>query len=81
MISKDLYIDWKNHPVTEVYFNAIKEILDSLEESMLHGNSVENHAILAQQLGLIRAYRSVLEYSPEFNDDDYMIDDVGDIIE
>jgi len=81
VIHKSEYVDWKNHPVTEAFFANIEEILDELEDMMLNGHSVDNHPLLAQQLGLIRAYRSVIEYSPDFNEDDYMIDDFGGVIE
>lgn len=81
MIHKDDYRDWKNHPITEVFFNNLGDILADIEEAMLNGYSVESHPILAQQLGLIRAYRSVIEYAPDFDENDYMVDDNGDIIE
>jgi hypothetical protein len=81
VISKNLYREWKDHPVTEMFFKTVEEITEDIEHAMLNGHSVESHPIIAQQLGLIRAYRSVLEYQPEFNDDGYMVDELGDLIE
>lgn len=81
MIHKDEYRDWKNHPVTDVFFNTLEDIVLGLEDAMLAGHSLDSHPHMAQQLGLIRAYRSVIEYSPEFNEDGFMIDDLENILE
>ena len=81
MIHKDEYIDWKKHPVTEEFFKNIEYILTIVEGSLLEGSTLHSHPHMAEQLGLIKAYRSVVEYRPDFNSDGYMVDDLGDIVE
>jgi len=81
VIHKDEYRNWKNHPVTDEFFSNVADIVEDLIATHLDGVSVQDHAILAQQIGLIRAYRSVINYEPEFNDEGFMIDDNGDIVE
>ena len=81
MISKDEYLNWKNHPVTVEFFKNVTEVAEEVLEAHLDGVSVQDHAVMAHQVGLIRAWRTVTHYSPEFNDDGYMIDDEGAIVE
>lgn len=81
MIHKDVYRDWKNNPVTEVFFQELEDISTELEEILLDGADLTDHPAIVKQIALIRAYRSVLHYSPEFNDDGFMIDLNGDIVE
>ena len=81
MIHKDQYVDWKNHPVTEIYFKEIRELKEVIEEGLHGGRTLDSHARLAEQIGLLQGYESAMTYSPQFNDDGYMIDDGGEIVE
>lgn len=81
MITKSQFLDWKNHPVTQEFFSDVREARDSKEEELYNGHNVENHALMAQSVGLLRAYESILNYNPDFNEDGYMIDLEGAVVE
>lgn len=81
MIDKSQYTDWKQHPVTREYFSNLKDAKDQFEDKLLYGHNIENHALMAQSIGILRAYDSAINYSPEFNDQGYMVDDFGEVVE
>lgn len=81
MIHKDEYIEWTKHPVTEVFFEEINELYEAFKESVENGVDLESHAALANKIGMVRAYKSVKDYRPDFNTEGYMIDSNEDIIE
>lgn len=81
MITKDEYYGWINHPVTQIYFDELRQIELALTDAMYSGMVLESPQKMGYQLGLIEAYRSAISYEPSFNDDGFMLDEAGEEIE
>ena len=81
MITKAMYNDWKNHPVTIEYFGDLRDAKQVKEDELVYGHNIENHAQMAQSIGLVRAFDSAINYEPEFNEDGYMLDEEGLVVE
>jgi hypothetical protein len=81
MITKDQLREWKDHPVTQEYFKDLKDARAAVEHELVYGHSIENHSLMAQSVGLVRAYDSALNYQPDFDDDGNMLDLEGNIVE
>lgn len=81
MIHADEYRDWKNHPVTEEFFNSVAEGKKYILESLISGEVLESHPKIARYLGMIEICDTVLQYKPDFDKDGYMTNINGEVIE
>lgn len=81
MIHSDEYADWKNHPVTEAFFNDISQGKQTILNSLTSGEVLDSHPKIARFLGMIEMCDAVVGYRPEFNKDGYMIDVDGKVME
>ena len=64
------FLEWKQHPVTQQLINAcrirIHEGRDAMEEGAIKIDSDQFEHLLRLTAGMCRTYREVLEWKPEF---------------
>ena len=80
MIHKTEYIEWKNHPVTEALFADTNTDLQDIQEVLIQGE-VDNPSSVALNIGIIRALTGIMKWTPKFDDNGYMLDINGKVIE
>lgn len=61
MVSKEEFLEWKQHPVTEAFIEAIKDRITESTEFLVESAGKEN-GFDNYMRGFIKAYREVLEF-------------------
>lgn len=68
IVTKQEFADWKNHPVTEAFFEACNDRVEDMKEllAVSAGFDSVNDSF---NRGFIRAYREMQEFRPEEEDE------------
>jgi len=61
-ISKEMWVEWKNHPVTKVRNQAINQRITDCQEEILKSENPDYDKMVK---GMVRAFREVLEVELE----------------
>lgn len=68
-MTKEEYIDWKNHPITKVFFSEISNLIREGEEEL--GSSAGLDSLFDRfRVGGIYAYKNVLDMEIQFDKED-----------
>lgn len=62
VITKELWVDWKNHPVTQFYLKALHFKREQLKEGIAEGQAGSDREI-CMAIGQTQAYKDALEYA------------------
>lgn len=62
MVSKDQWVDWKNHPVTQEYLKRILGSRESIKEGIAEGQSEDNEHLYIQ-IGRAQGMKDCFEYA------------------
>ena len=82
MIHKDDYREWKSHPVTESLMSSANDIKEQIRSMLEEDDRVmESHSRMTNYLGKIQALNGILNYRPDFNEEGFMVDENGKVIE
>lgn len=73
-VSKQDWIEWRNHPVTENRDEAIKERIKELTEQILGSTDPEFDRFVK---GMVWAYNEVLNTKPDFIDEELSEDEIS----
>lgn len=60
MISKDEFVSWKSHPVTEYIFQELHASRALLAENLMDGRALHDHVAMAAWIGEIRGINTLL---------------------
>jgi len=68
-ITKDEWTDWKTHPVTKAFFEAIQYRIDDAKEDLSRSAGLEPDNDNWYR-GFCHAYREALEFDIEFSEEE-----------
>ena len=68
MTTKQDFLDWKHHPVTQEVFIKIKALSDELTEKLIVMTGSSGPVECAETAGSIKAFRELLEINWEGED-------------
>jgi hypothetical protein len=61
VISREEIVDWKHHPVTMEFFEAIKQRISDLKEELVDNALSVDPRVLSWKSGAIQALRDILD--------------------
>lgn len=60
-MTKNDFIDWKRHPVTELVFSSLHQRIALLTEEVVEQTAYMSQAEMAEKCGAIKALRDILQ--------------------
>jgi hypothetical protein len=64
-VTKQDFVDWKNHPVTETIFRMLRERMDDYKDQMVFDAVDGDPRRMAYNAGIIHAFKEVLNTTYE----------------
>jgi hypothetical protein len=81
-LTKEMFNEWKAHPVTQAVFEEIQKAKDSLKDSMCEGVTIgdtaeKTHGLTNKMLGQIEGLNQLLNISYEEDEEEEISDTQG----